>query len=389
MSLTPHQQDLILATVPLLREGGEALTRHFYALMFNDYPQVKSLFNQTHQQDGRQPRALAGAVLAYAENIRNPMVLAAAIEGIVNKHASLNILPEHYPIVGNSLLKAMGEVLGDVLTPEIADAWGAAYWQLANLLIAEEEKVYADHAARPGGWRGERRFVVREKTPESSVITSFVLTPEDGGPVMDFLPGQYLGVSLDIDGERVRRNYSLSAAPNGRDYRISVKREAGGQVSGFLHDRLQPGDVINLSAPCGEFTLGQGDQPVNLITAGVGITPAMAMLEAYAGQRPIRFIHAAISRDHHAFRERVDALAGDHEDVSAHYLYEEGLPGEGAHGEGRISRQWLDQWLAPEGDCYFLGPLGFMQAVKRQLTELGVPAERQRFEFFGPSEALA
>lgn len=389
MSLSPKQQELILATVPLLREGGEALTSHFYALMFRDYPEVKPLFNQSHQQDGRQARALAGAVLAYAENIRNPAVLGAAIEGIVHKHVSLNIQPEHYPIVGNSLLKAMGEVLGEVLTPDIAEAWEAAYWQLANLLIGAEEKVYADHAARPGGWRGERAFLVSGKRDESSVIASFLLTPEDGQPVMDFLPGQYIGLSLTIDGERVRRNYSLSDAANGHSYRISVKREAQGKVSRFLHDQLQPGDRVMLSTPSGEFTLDDSARPVNLITAGVGITPAMAMLEAYAGARPIRFIHAAISGEHHAFRERVNTLAEQHSDVSAYYLYEERREGDGAHSQGRVRQDLLERILHRDGDCYFLGPLPFMQAVKQQLSALKIPEDRQHFEFFGPREALA
>lgn len=389
MSLNSHQQELILATVPLLRQGGEALTRHFYALMFRDYPEVKPLFNQSHQQDGRQARALAGAVLAYAENIRNPAVLASAIEGIVHKHVSLSIQPEHYPIVGNSLLKAMGEVLGDTLTPEIAAAWEAAYWQLANLLIGAEENVYADHAARPGGWRGERTFIISDKCDESSVITSFLLTPEDHQPVMDFLPGQYIGLSLTIGGERLRRNYSLSDAPNGRTYRISVKREITGRVSGFLHDHMHRGDRVALSTPSGEFTLDNSNRPVNLITAGVGITPAMAMLEAYAGARPIRFIHAAISGKHHAFRERVNMLAEQHDNVSAHYLYEQRQEGDGAHSQGRLQQELLARILHHDGDCYFLGPLPFMRAVKQQLNALDIPEERQHFEFFGPQEALA
>ncbi len=388
MSLTPAQEALILATVPILREGGEALTRHFYSLMFRNHPEVRSYFNASHQKDGRQPRALANAVLAYAENIRNPSVLGPAIRMIVHKHASLDIRPEHYPIVGSSLLEAMAEVLGDAFTPELRAAWEAAYWQLANLLIGEEEKVYADHASRPGGWRGTRTFQVVARIRESSVITSFLLAPVDGRPVLDHVPGQFIGLTARVDGELVRRNYSLSNAPNGRTYRISVKREPEGVMSRHLHDHLTPGHEVELSCPTGAFTLDDAETPVNLITAGVGITPAMAMIEAYAGRRPIRFIHAAISRDHHAFRSRTDALAHAHEDIQTFYLYEDRIEGDEAHAEGRLQVHHLRQTLIADAPCYFLGPVPFMRSVRNQLEALGVPSEQQHFEFFGPADAL-
>lgn len=142
------------------------------------------------------------------------------------------MLPEHYPIVGTCLLRAIREVLGEqIATDEVLEAWGAAYQQLADLLIEAEESVYAASAQADGGWRGVRRFRVARKQAESEEITSFYLEPVDGQPLLAFQPGQYIGLRLDIDGEEVRRNYSLSAASNGREYRISVKREAGGRVS--------------------------------------------------------------------------------------------------------------------------------------------------------------
>ena len=388
MPLTDEQIETVQATVPLLREHGETLANRFYQRMFTDYPEVRTFFNQAHQADGRQPRALANAVLAWAENIHQPEVLQSAVEGIVHKHVSLNIQPEHYPIVGNSLLAAMQEVLGDAVTPEVAAAWENAYWELANLLIAEEEKVYATREAQPGGWRGRRTFRVKEKRPESAVITSFVLEPTDGEPVMDFTPGQYIGLQLAIDGETTQRNYSLSDAPNGRTYRISVKREEGGHASRFLHDQIAEGDTLDLFPPAGDFVLQANDRPINLITGGVGITPAMAMTEAAAGERAIRFIHAALIRDHHAFRGRVEELAAQTEGLEPFFIYEETRAGDGAHATGRLDRDLLAEQIDPAGDTYFLGPPPFMRAVKLALDDIGVPPERQHYEFFGPAEAL-
>ena len=389
MPLSEQQKQLIKASIPALAEHGQTVTSHFYHILFRDHPQVRALFNQTHQSDGAQQRALADAILAYARHIERPEELNGTIDLIVNKHASLNILPEHYPIVGNCLLQALAEVLGDALTPELAESWEAAYWQLANLLIEREEAVYRAREEQPGGWRGLRTFRVVRKEPESAVITSFYLEPVDGEPIMDFTAGQYIGVDVTFDGEPMRRNYSLSDAPNGRYYRISVKREQEGRVSGYLHDRVTVGDTLDIYAPSGNFTLRKGDHPVVLVTGGVGITPAIAMLNALAGsQRPVRFVHAALKQSHHAFRDHVDRLAQTHDHIERCYLYDQADHGDDADVYGQVNAEVLSQHLMSDSDVYFLGPLPFMREVQRLLKEMGVPQQRRHFEFFGPAQNL-
>jgi hypothetical protein len=164
-------------------------------------------------------------VYAYAENIEDPGSLAAVLKNIANKHASLGVRPEHYPIVGENLLAAIKETLGDAATDDIVSAWAQAYGNLADLLMGMESTLYERSSERLGGWTGWRTFVVREKRPESSVITSFVLEPADGEPVANFEPGQYVSVAMDVPelGLQQIRQYSLSDMPNGRTYRISVK----------------------------------------------------------------------------------------------------------------------------------------------------------------------
>lgn len=390
--LTNAQRDLIKATVPLLESGGEALTTHFYRMMLSEHPEVRPLFNQAHQASGDQPRALANGVLMYARHIDRLEALGPLVAQIVNKHVSLQILPEHYPIVGSCLLRAIREVLGEeVATDAVIDAWAAAYQQLADILIGAEESQYAQNAAAPGGWRGARAFRVVRKVVESAEITSFHLAPVDGGALLDYQPGQYIGMRLLLDGEEVRRNYSLSALANGREYRISVKREPGGRVSNHLHDEVQVGDVLDLFPPAGEFTLSESDKPLALISAGVGITPALAMLDAarYSG-RPIHFIHCARNAEVHAFRDWVDAHATEHPQIRHYVCYSEPRAGDRADAEGFLSRDLLEQWLPAERDlhAYFLGPKPFMAQVKRHLQALGVPAEQSHYEFFGPASAL-
>ncbi|MNV35827.1 Flavohemoprotein [compost metagenome] len=390
--LTATQRDLIKATVPLLETGGEALTKHFYGRMLTESDVARPLFNQVHQATGDQPRALANSVLMYAKHIDRLEALGPLVGQIVNKHVALQILPEHYPIVGHHLLLSIREVLGpDIATDEIIDAWGAAYQALADLLIGAEEAAYEANEKAPGGWRGARTFRVAERVPESAEITSFHLVPVDGGAVVDFQPGQYIGMKLEIDGEETRRNYSLSRAANGVGYRISVKREENGKVSNHLHDNVQIGDTLELFAPAGDFTLTASERPVAFISGGVGITPTLPMLEqALASGREVHFIHCARNGQVHAFREFIAEKQKQHPQLRSYTCYSDALPGDAADAEGFLSRELLEQWLpaARDMDAYFLGPKPFMAQVKKLLRDVGVPEAQSRYEFFGPAAAL-
>jgi nitric oxide dioxygenase len=390
--LCAEQIALIKATVPWLESGGEALTNHFYKLLLSEHPEVRPLFNQAHQASGEQPRALANGVLMYARHIDRLDALGPLVAQIINKHVALQVLPEHYPLVGNCLLRAIREVLSEAIaTDAVIDAWAAAYQQLADLLIGQEEHLYQAKAEAPGGWRGARPFRIARKVKESEEITSFHLQAEDGGPLMEFLPGQYIGLRLEINGKEERRNYSLSAAGNGREYRISVKREPGGVVSNALHD-MPEGTIVELFAPAGEFTLAPGNKPLVLISGGVGITPTLAMLEqALATSRPVHFIHCARNAGVHAFRRAVDALAERHTQLQRFYCYEEhDGSADAPDAIGRLTEQQLADWLpqSRDVDAYFLGPKPFMAAVRRQLKAIGVPEQQTRYEFFGPASAL-
>ena len=391
--LTEAQKTIIKATVPLLETGGEALTTHFYQMMLGEYPEVRPLFNQAHQQSGAQPRALAHSVLMYAKHIDKLENLGDLPAQIINKHVALQVQPDQYNIVGACLLRAIRKVLGaEIATDAVIDAWAAAYGQLAGILIAAEGKAYDDLAAAEGGWRGARAFKVVRKEAESAEITSFYLEPADGKSVIAHQPGQYIGVRAVVDGVEQRRNYSLSAPTNGKSYRISVKREAGGKVSNYLHDQVCAGDTVELFPPAGHFTLQASAKPLVLISGGVGITPTLPMLDAaLKTDRPITFIHCARGSQVHAFRSQIDALAKAHDQLKPLYVYDEVQDGESVAAQGHLTESLLGQWLpaSRDADVYFLGPKPFMRSVKASLKKLGVPDEQVKYEFFGPAEALA
>lgn len=394
--LTTEQRNIIKATVPLLETGGEALTTHFYRILLADHPDVRPLFNQAHQANGTQPRALANGVLMYARNIDRLENLGPLAGQIVNKHVALQILPEHYPIVGGSLLQAIREVLGaHIATDEVIAAWAVAYQQLADILIGAERGIYDDIAAAPGGWRGSRAFTVVDKVIESSEITSFYLRPVDGEPVIAHKPGQYIGLRLHVAGQEVRRNYSLSAPSTGTGYRISVKREPGGVASNFLHDHVNIGSTLDLFPPSGQFSLIDGQKPLVLISGGVGITPLLTIAQAAlaSGNRQVVFIHYARNAGAQGFRKTLAEWKAQYAQFSAYVVHgeESNVTSTLADAIGFPTVEQLEEWL-PAGrdvEAYFVGPKPFMAFMKRALQQIGVAEAQTHYEFFGPAEALA
>jgi len=383
---------IIKATVPVLQIHANDITKTFYPLLFAQHPDVVPYFNQTNQGKGTQPKALANAVIAYGANIDALGNLSEAVNKIVQKHVSLGILPVQYDAVGSCLLQAIKIVLGDAATDDIMTAWGQAYGQLANILISAEEAIYSDNEQQVGGWRGEREFALAKRVDESSVITSFYFEPVDGQPVALFEAGQFITIILnDEKGQQTRRNYSLSDAPGMKYLRISVKREPQGVVSNLLHDLLQVGDSVKLTHPAGDFTLRKNDKPLILLTAGVGITPAISMLNTEAGSgRDIRFIHAAINSKVHAFKDHVNQLTASHDHISPLYIYSDPQAECQPDATGFITEQLIAQQLPEDRDVefYFLGPKPFMQAALSIAGKLGIPPAQIHYEFFGPAEEL-
>lgn len=404
--LSPETIATVKATAPVLAERGEELTRHFYRRMFAGNPEVGEFFNPANQHQGTQQRALAGAICAFAFHVDNLAVLAPAVELIAQKHASLGVKAEHYPIVGEHLLGSIREVLGEAATEEVVDAWAAAYGFLADILIGRESELYQTHRDHHG-WEGFKEFVVDGKVAESDRITSFYLKPVDGSPLQPHLPGQYLTVRVPgSDGFTTMRNYSLSARPGVGHYRISVKRETGagsngvaGHVSNYLHDRVHVGSTIEIGPPCGEFVLDLAvaknqARPLVFLSGGVGITPVLSMLHHAVDaklDRDIYFIHAALHGSAHAFGEEARSLAKEHPRVRTHFCYSEPRDEDAGRYDSRgyltIDRL---QELLPTLDCdYFLcGPKPFMACLYNALSQAGVAADQLNFEFFGPKQEL-
>jgi nitric oxide dioxygenase len=387
----------VKSTIPLLVETGPKLTAHFYDRMFKHNPELKEIFNMSNQRNGDQREALFNAIAAYASNIENLPALLPAVEKIAQKHTSFQIKPEQYNIVGEHLLATLDEMFSP--GQEVLDAWGKAYGVLAGVFVNRESELYQEHASKTGGWEGTRAFRITAKNPQSALITSFEFAPVDGQPVADYQPGQYLGVWLKPEGfpHQEIRQYSLTRKPNGKSYRIAVKREPGGQVSNWLHNDATVGDIVHLAVPAGDFFLQvTPETPVTLISAGVGQTPMLAMLDTLVSRQhaaQVNWFHAAENGDVHAFADEVAQLGAQLAHFSSHTWYR--LPtdtdraGAGYNSEGLMDlSQTEGLYSDPAMQFYLCGPVVFMQFAARQLVESGVNKDNIHYECFGPHKVL-
>ena len=382
--LTKQQIELVKATVPVLREHGVALTSHFYKRMLSHNPELMQVFNMGHQRAGFQQQALAGAVLAYAENIENLPALLGAVAHIANKHVSVGIRAEHYPIVGKHLIASIKEVLGDAATPELIDAWTAAYMQLADVLIGAEKAIYDKNAVAEGGWTGWRFFKVAEKSKQTDNVTSFKLVPVDNGKMPEVKAGQYISVRVFVKGQDLiqPRQYTVVKA-DATSLTIAVKKveavekSPAGMVSNTLHNDINEGDVVEVSFPVGEFNLPEGNGELCLLSAGIGIAPLFAMLKEAVQKDPTRkisFVHVCKNKEAIPFREEL-ALVVKEGNVSFE-VFE-------TSEHGRPSEDFFKSLVSQGADYCICGPVPFMKLAASELVKNGVAENKIHAEKFG------
>ncbi|ARP69939.1 hemin transporter [Streptomyces pluripotens] len=386
--LSEQSAATVRATLPAVGAAIGEITERFYARLFTAHPELlRNLFNRGNQASGTQRQALAASITAFASYLLDhPGQLPnALLSRIAHKHASLGVVPEQYAVVHENLFAAIAEVLGDAATPEVAAAWDEVYQLMANALVAAEKQLYEER-----GGPGLRKWEVVERIEETADVTTFRLRPADGGPVAGFRAGQYVSVRVPLpDGARQIRQYSLSEAPGGAERQFSVKRVHGGpspdgEVSNHLHAHVRAGDVLELSEPYGDLVVDAGpDTPLLFASAGIGVTPVIAMLADLANtdhRAPVTVIHGDRSPADHALRTEHERYAEKLPDASVHFFYEQDAgPG---HRTGLVDLS--DIAVRPGTRAYLCGPLPFMRTVRAGLIEKGVAPADIHYEVFGP-----
>ncbi|MFJ5829239.1 globin domain-containing protein [Streptomyces sp. NPDC093089] len=386
--LSEQAVPVVRATLPAVGGALDQITERFYGRLFAAHPELlRDLFNRGNQANGEQRQALAGSIAAFAVALlENPDSRPdAMLARIAHKHASLGVTSEQYKVVHEHLFAAIVEVLGEAVTPEVAQAWDEVYWLMANALIAVEARLYQESGVPEGEvWR---TMEIAERHEETADTVSFTLRHTDGTPTASFRPGQYVSVRVALpDGARQIRQYSLSAAPGRPQWRITVKRVDGdpaGEVSSWLHAHTRAGDTVEVSAPFGDLVLPEDQRPLLLASAGIGSTPMLAMLGHLAttgSTRPVTVVHADRSPASHAHADELRRLVDALPQGTLHLWYEE--PGDSGAHAGRADVTTLD--LQAGTTAYLCGPLPFLRAVRGDLVGGGTPAADIHYEVFGP-----
>ena len=226
---------------------------------------------------------------------------------------------------------------------------------------------------------------------ESDNVTSLLLEPTDEQPIAAALPGQFIVLRLGPASAPLMRSYSLSGEPDTLHYRVSIKREAHGAAGAYVDDELKVGDVVNASAARGSFTLRPGDTPVVLLSAGIGVTPVLAMLHALAAEastREIWWLYGTRNAREHPFAEETRGLLVALAHHHSHVCYSSPNPGDRLNvdfdASGRLKRSVLQELDLPrDGDFYICGPSAFMSDLTAGLVAIGVAQDRIHTEMFG------
>lgn len=269
----------------------------------------------------------------------------------------------------------MGTVLGDAVTPEVADAWSTAVNFLAKVLYDAEEVKYKAAEARSGGWRGWKDFTVSAIENVSSDCKTFTFSPADGVLPRDgyeFTPGQYLSVRVDVS---TPRHYTVTSQPGEKFFQITTKRLEHGVVSSFMHDKMAVGDTIKLSPPFGSFACQEG-KPVVLLSAGIGMTPMKAFLDSNP-TAVIKAVHIDKHVDSIPFRAHFEKQnAGKNVFVLTQ-------DGQGRPNLGQLTINLVED-LGTEPVFYVCGPTSFLQDAVHGLLNAGIPKNQIAWEAFAP-----
>lgn len=379
--LTEQEKDIIKQTVPLLKEKGTEITSIFYPKMFKAHPELLNMFNQTNQKRGMQSSALAQAVMAAAVNIDNLSVIKPVIMPVAYKHCALQVYAEHYPIVGENLLKAIQDVTGLEENDPVIQAWEKAYGVIADVFIQIEKEIYDQMM-----WIGFKPFKITNIKQESEDIKSFTVETEEYD-FSEFTPGQYITVDVSSDKlpYRAKRHYSIvSGEKNHLTFGVKrdVTTEHEGEVSTILHDEIKEGDMINLAAPVGGFVLENTTEPQLFLGSGIGVTPLVAMYEAASAKGlDTQMVQVAENEQHLPFKDNFNSIASHHDNAKLYTHLKD--------KQGYIGAEELQVFLANKPEIYICGGTKFLQSMIEALKSLNYDMDRVHYETFIPRLSVA
>ena len=282
--------------------------------------------------------------------------------------------------------------------PALSPGWRVSFEAMLAQGSGDSGNAGLVASAPPPAWKGFRTLTVGKVVRESTDVLSLSFVSPDGVPLPPALPGQFLVLKLRIDANRpaILRNYSISGRSGESGYRVSVKREAQGIASAFIHETIVAGDSVEVSAPRGVFTLRPGGKPVVLLSAGIGATPVIAMLQALAAEaspREVWWLYGARNREEHPFAEESRGLLRELARGHSYIVYSQPGAGDRAgdyyDAAGHLDAAALTRSeVASDADFYLCGPSRFMAEMTLLLQHRNVPRAAIHTENFGPEPGL-
>ncbi|MGY0413725.1 globin domain-containing protein [Staphylococcus sp. mip270_02] len=374
--LNEKERNIIKETVPVLQQKGEEITSYFYNRMFTRHPELKNMFNQTNQKKGLQSTALAQSVLAAAINIDDLTRIMPVVKEIAYKHCALQVPEAGYDIVGENLLAAIQNVLGLPEDDAIIATWAKAYGEIASVFINVEKDIYNEMT-----WDGFKPFEIINIEPTTSDIKAFTVKSDEYN-LSKFEAGQYITVDVESDKleYRAKRHYSIVEGDE-HTLTFAVKRDVTdsheGEVSTILHDEMQVGGTINLSAPVGRFGIVNDTAPQLFIGSGIGVTPLIPMFnEITKSNVKVDFIQNVESVQEIPFNNKIEDIANNNDNAS--YIIHD------KQKNGYIDATYLSQFISADTEIYVCGGVKFLQSIITTLKEIGVEEQRIHFESFIP-----
>ncbi|MDO5454462.1 MAG: globin domain-containing protein [Corynebacterium sp.] len=386
VSTTPQVQEqrlseehaaLVKATLPAVGENVEAIARTFYEKLFTAHPELlRDTFNRGNQKTGAQQKALAASVATFATMLVDPEAPDPVnmLSRVAHKHVSVGITEDQYPVIHEHLMAGIGEVLGDAVTDDVAEAWSAVYWLMAEVLVDQEKGLYASDDVKPG--EVFREVTVTDKQSLTENVTTYTLQ----GDLVKPRPGQYTSIGVVLpDGARQLRQYSIVAG-NEHFYRIAV--ETNGEVSNHLKEKVDAGDTIQATLAAGDLVLEDGDNPVVLISSGIGSTPIIGMLAYLTRTQSDRRVTCLVADENEASlaqKAEGDSFVEQLKNASVFFSYRD-------HGEMLKP----SEYDVAGADVYICGGSAFLKSVRDDLENLPAdqaPAKIQ-YEMFSPNDWL-
>ncbi|CAF1041076.1 unnamed protein product [Rotaria sordida] len=380
-NITAEQKKLLQSTVATMREHGKDITTKFYATLFKEHPEFRNFFNQTNQQTGKQPAALAETVFQFVEHLDNLDVMTPQMSRLSTKHRAVTVKPEHYPVVGKYLIQSIKEYLGDKGTPEVMAAWQALYDLMSSVFIKKEKELY-DQLGNDERDKGFVPFSVAKKENIAAGSTHlFTLTRQDGGKIWPFTVGQYITVRVEKDGVLHHGHYNPVEPCNGNDYSIVCREGHNDQntiVSEELIHNRAVGSTVLVSAPAGTFGLVKDAKQHLFIAGGIGISSLMGMINELNKQgkaASATVIQCAQTEDRATFANQLRNILpkGQHTVLTK---------------ENPISKDHIQGKLQADTHVYTSGSETFLAAVENILNGAGHPRSNIHIKSIEPTLGL-